>query len=282
MVAAGLALMVLVAVLDHLTGFELSFSVFYLLPIVLVTWYSQRWIGYLFSGAAAITWLFIDYASNHTYSNNLIPLWNSGVRLSFFLVTATLLAELKARLKYEKTMAKIDGLTEIFNARAFKELAGSFLELAARHRHPVALGYIDVDNFKTVNDRLGHSEGDRVLKAVAGTLKRCVRTTDVVGRLGGDEFAVFLPESDSAGARVMFTRIHEELQSAADAGDWPIGFSVGVAVFTAVPDSIDDALKIADSLMYRVKKAGKNNLLYEEHTALHGRQEQVLRTGTSL
>jgi diguanylate cyclase (GGDEF)-like protein len=267
--ATALALMAAVAVLDHLTGAELSFSIFYLLPIVLVSWYSPRWQGYLFCGSAAIVWLLVDYASSHIYSNGLIPIWNSTVRFSFFLITATLLAELKARLKIEKAMAKADGLTGIFNARAFKELSGSFLDLAARHRHPVVLGYIDVDNFKAVNDNFGHSEGDRVLKAVAYTLARSVRATDIVGRLGGDEFAVFLPETDYAGAQVMFTRIHEELQSAAANGGWPIGFSVGVAVFTAGPDSIDVALKFADNLMSRVKKAGKNNLLYEVHAAVH-------------
>lgn len=275
----ALVLMASVAALDHLTGVELSFSVFYLLPIVLVSWYSPRWQGYLFCGAAASVWLLIDYASSHTYSNELIPFWNAAVRLSFFLVTATLLNELKDRLKIEKAMAKTDGLTGILNARAFKELSGGYLELAARHRHPAALGYIDVDNFKAVNDSLGHSEGDRVLKAVATALTRCVRTTDVVGRLGGDEFAVYLPETDQAGARVMFARIHEELKLAAGNGGWPIGFSVGVAVFSAVPAAIDDALRIADSLMYRVKKAGKNNLIFEEHAAGHQHPEPAKIAG---
>ncbi len=262
----GLFLLAAVATIDHLTGYELSFSIFYLLPIVLVTWHSKRWVGFVFCGLAAMTWLFVDYASSHTYSNGFMPIWNSGVRLSFFWVTATLLDELKIRMQNEKTMAKTDGLTGIFNARAFKELSASFLELAERHLHPFTLGYIDVDNFKAVNDSFGHSEGDRVLKTVANTLTRCARATDVVGRLGGDEFAIFLPETDLDGAQVMFARIHEELKSAAANGGWPVGFSVGVAVFSAVPASIDEALNAADSLMYRVKKAGKNNLIYEEQT----------------
>ncbi len=262
----GLFLLATVATLDHLTGYELSFSIFYILPIILVTWYSQRWVGFVFCGVAAVTWLLVDYASSHSYSNGLIPIWNSGVRLSFFLVTTALLGELKIRLKNEKTMARTDGLTGLLNARAFKELSNSFLELAARHHHPVALGYIDVDNFKAVNDGFGHSEGDRVLKAVANTLTLCTRTTDVLGRLGGDEFAIFLSETDLAGAQVTFARIHKELKMAAADGGWPIGFSVGVAIFSTVPASIDDALKVADSVMYRVKRTGKDNLIYEEHT----------------
>lgn len=262
--AVSFVLLVVVALLDHLTGFELSFSIFYLLPIVLMTWYLQPQVGYLFSFVAALFWLLVDYSSNHTYSHVLIPIWNTIVRLSFFLVVTSLLAELKNRLSKEKTMATIDGLTGLLNAREFKLRAGSHIELAERHKHPLTLGYVDVDNFKQVNDQYGHSEGDRVLKAVAETLSECTRTTDVVGRLGGDEFAVFLPETDKSGARVMFQRIREALAQTASDGAWPIGFSIGVAVFSAVPGNIDEALKTADNLMYRVKKAGKNNLIYEE------------------
>jgi diguanylate cyclase (GGDEF)-like protein len=154
-------------------------------------------------------WLLVDYTLSHTYSNGLIPIWNTCVRLRFFLVTCSLLVELKSRFEYEAALVKTDGLTGISNARSFKELVGHYLEHAARHRHPVVLGYIDVDNFKTISDSFGYSEGAHILKTVAITLALCVRTTDVVGKLGGDEFAIFLPETDCAGARVMFGRIHE-------------------------------------------------------------------------
>lgn len=274
----GLLLLAGVAALDLATGYELSFSIFYLLPIVLITWYLRTGTGYAFCVAAALIWLLVDSISNHPYSNGLIPIWNTGVRLCFFLVTTSLLAELKIHLEHERNMAKTDGLTGLFNARAFKELSASFLELAARHRHSVALGYIDVDNFKTVNDSLGHSEGDQVLKAVASALAGCVRATDIVGRLGGDEFAVFLPETDAAGARQLFGRMHEELLKTAANGGWPIGFSVGVAVFGDAPAAIDDALKVADGLMYRVKKSGKNNLAYQEQPGLSQGSPQTARS----
>ncbi len=259
----GLVFLAGVASLDHLTGAELSFSIFYLLPIVLVTWYLQSRTGYLFCAIAALLWLFIDFSSNHSYRNVLIPVWNTGVRFSFFIVISMLLRELKGRLASEKSMAITDGLTGILNAREFKKRSGDLINLASRRQHPVVLGYIDIDNFKTVNDEFGHSEGDRVLISVSRALAKCVRTTDVLGRLGGDEFAVFLHETDSAGGQVMFDRMYEELTQTAVEGGWPIGFSIGVAVFTAPPANIDDALKAADSLMYRVKKTGKNRLVYE-------------------
>jgi len=260
----GLALLASVAALDHVTGYELSFSIFYLLPIVLVTWRLQRRAAVTFCFMAAGVWLLVDFTSSHAYSNDLIPFWNTAVRLSFFLVTASLLLELKKRLAIEQEMATTDGLTGLLNARAFKEATGRLFDLARRNRHAVVLGYVDVDNFKGVNDQLGHSEGDRVLRKVAHTLMHSVRATDVVGRLGGDEFAVFLPETERMGAENLFGRMHEELTRVAADGGWSIGFSVGVAVFKAVPASIDDAVKRADALMYRVRKAGKNNVVYEE------------------
>lgn len=260
----GLALLALLGAIDYVTGFEVSFSIFYLLPIVLVTWYTQRWMGFFFCAVSAMVWLLVDYTSGHTYSNGLIPLWNSGVRLGFFLLTSHLLDRLKTSLNNEKALAKTDGLTGLFNAREFKSLSRHLFGVAARFHHPAVLAYIDIDDFKTVNDASGHSEGDRVLKTVANALTRCVRNTDVVGRLGGDEFAILLPEADHAGARILFENIREELAREGAAGGWPISFSIGVAVFSSVPSTIDEALKIADQLMYRVKKAGKNSIIYEE------------------
>lgn len=263
-VAIGLSLLASIAVLDHLTGYELSFSVFYLLPIVIVTWGSKRWVGYAFCLLASCVWLLVDSMSSHVYSNDLVPTWNTGVRLSFFVITATLLAELKKRLAIEKKMATTDGLTGLLNARAFKECSGTLLELATRYGHHAVLGYIDLDNFKGVNDQLGHSVGDQVLRSVAEVLMRTARTTDIVGRLGGDEFAVFLPETQRDGAVIMFSRIYDELSRVAKNSGWPIGFSIGVALFADMPINVDDALRKADEIMYRVKKAGKNNVIYED------------------
>lgn len=146
--------------------------------------------------------------------------------------------------------------------------------MAARYKHPTVLGYIDLDNFKAINDGLGHSEGDRVLQTVASALRRRIRSTDVVGRLGGDEFAVFMPEIDYAGAQKAFDGIREELMQVAASRGWPIGFSIGVAVFPGAIFTIDEAIKLADRLMYRVKGASKNNVIYEEQTVANKDAEQ--------
>ena len=161
-------------------------------------------------------------------------------------------------------MAKLDGLTGVMNARAFGEAAQTILSIAARYGRPTAIGYIDLDNFKSVNDTLGHSEGDTVLIAVASILLESVRGTDLVGRLGGDEFAIFLPETTYSGAVTIFDKLRERLLKEARERVWPIGFSIGVAVFRTAPLSVDEAIKLADALMYRVKNSGKNNILFEE------------------
>jgi hypothetical protein len=96
--AFGIALLVLVGALDYLTGYELSVSVFYLLPVMLMTWLRQRWVGFIFCGSSALIWLVLDIASGHTYGSGLIPVWNAGVRLGFFLMTSYLLSELKSHL----------------------------------------------------------------------------------------------------------------------------------------------------------------------------------------
>lgn len=93
-------------------------------------------------------------------------------------------------------MAREDFLTGVLNSRAFYEMAQVEMARAARQDSPLSLAYIDLDDFKEVNDTLGHSTGDRVLQAVAATIMEDIRLTDAVARLGGDEFAILLSGSD--------------------------------------------------------------------------------------
>ncbi len=263
-VVIGLLLTFVIGYLDIQTGFEFSFSIFYLIPVSFVTWYARRNHGFFIAVICAFTWYYSDFKSGHQYSMDIIPKWNAFVRFGYFIITAFLISKYKNTLDQVTRMAKFDSLTQIFNVRGFSEVLEKELQLAVRYKHPIAIGYIDVDNFKTVNDTIGHAEGDRVLQTVGKVLSKTIRVTDIAGRLGGDEFAIILLQQDIGGAKTVFNKIHAVLIETAQAEKWPIGFSVGVVVYNNPPLSVDEVLGQADGLMYGVKKSGKNFIQFKE------------------
>ena len=119
---------------------------------------------------------------------------------------------------------------------------------------------MDVDDFKLVNDRLGNSAGDRLLRLVADTVRANVRTVDVVARLGGGEFAVLMPETDDRAAQVVLRRARRQLLEAAQREGWPVTFSAGLITWVEPPASADETLRAADELMYAAKRHGKNSV----------------------
>ncbi len=281
--AIALLLVSVIAAIDLVTGYELSISIFYLIAVALATWYAGFRQGMLLSIVSAITWLVADITAGHPYTQAFIPLWNAGVRFLFFIVIARLLAIVNSQLKKEQQMARLDGLTGVMNGVAFRESAEATFRIAARYQRSTVIGYIDVDNFKHVNDTLGHNEGDYVLKTIASVLQTSIRETDTVGRLGGDEFAILLPETGSAGAKTVFETLREKLLEKSSEHGWPIGFSIGVAVFPTAPSSLSEAIQYADTLMYRVKNGGKNSMLVEtcEKVEKSGHQANAKQLRTS-
>lgn len=136
-------------------------------------------LGVHYSFLSMSIWLLIDtVVSGHPYVHPLIPYWNSGVRLGLFLIATQFLTLLKSQSHIEQNLSRTDGLTGVMNGRGFAEAAERMFELAARHGRPTTLAYIDLDDFKQVNDRHGHGEGDKVLQTVGETLlERCVKLT---------------------------------------------------------------------------------------------------------
>lgn len=262
---SGIALLmvVIISVADYLLEYEINTATFFLIPIALATWYGSSRHGIFFALLSALIWHLIDTVlTAHPYSHPLIPYWNTAVRLGLFLITTQFLALLKSQLDIEKNLSRTDGLTGVMNGRGFAEAAEKMFELAARHGRPTSLAYIDLDDFKQVNDQRGHSEGDKVLQTVGGILLNTVRKTEVAGRLGGDEFAIALPETSEAGAQAVFNKLRINLALAMQEHSWPVGFSIGVISFDLPPANFDEAVKLADALMYQVKKSGKNNILF--------------------
>jgi len=260
----SLAMVTVISLADLVSGNEFSISIFFLVPVAISTWYCNRRTGVVFSVFSAILWFVIDYAER-TYSHPTAPYWNTTVRLGFFLVAEELLSQLKVQLGNEQNLARTDALTGLLNVRGFTEQAEMLFGLAARRGRPVVLAYIDLDNFKKVNDERGHSEGDKVLRIVSDRISSSLRVTDVAGRMGGDEFAIVLPEVDEAGARIVIDTLRRVLLREAEIQGWPISFSIGVVSFDTPSSSLDEAISIADALMYQVKESGKDNIIFRHH-----------------
>lgn len=259
----GIVLVISLGFIDKITGPEISFSIFYLLPIILVTWFSNKWIGILISIASAITWLLADLMSGGTYSHWIIPFWNTLVRLGFFMIIIYILLRLKSAFELEKMLSRIDSLTGVANGKYFIEMVNGELIRSSRDNHPFTIAYMDLDNFKAVNDRFGHNEGDIVLCTVANTIRSNIRATDIVGRLGGDEFAILFPEMEAEKSQVVIRKIHKSLLDTVLENRWPITVSIGVGTFIGSQLSVDEIIIMTESLMYSVKNAGKNRIKYE-------------------
>jgi len=266
-ISLGLALIGIVGFLDSLTGYEISFSLFYVIPIGLVGWLTSRRFGIIFSLISALVWLGADLSPDHYYSHPLIPIWNSLIRLAFFILITVLLAEVKRMMAQEKELAHTDFLTGAVNSRLFFSLAQMEIDRSVRYKNPFTLAYIDLDNFKTVNDQLGHSTGDEVLRTVVHTSKALLRRTDIMARLGGDEFAMLLPDTDQPSAEVVLQKIQQVLLEEMRRKNLPVTFSIGALTCTSPPSSTDELVQLADGLMYSVKRTGKNAIKYATYPA---------------
>ncbi len=163
-----------------------------------------------------------------------------------------------------RRLAETDPLTGVLNRRAFFATAEAAMASVRMRGEPTALIAFDLDNFKSVNDRLGHAAGDAALRALTATARSNVRDGDLIGRLGGDEFAIALPRADIDRA----TRIAERLRArveracaaAADACASRLTASFGVAAVEAAQAGVAELLARADAALYRAKGAGKNRI----------------------
>lgn len=261
-----LLLLGFISSVGYLVGYEITVSLFLLIPIALTTWYGSYRNSIIMCLLSTFIWYLVDIGSSgHPYSNPLAPYWNSIIRMGLFLITVQLLIQLKASLKTEKELSRTDNLTGAMNKRGFTEVAEKLFELGARHVRPTSIAYIDLDNFKKVNDKFGHFEGDKVLQTVGDILLKSVRKSDVVGRLGGDEFSIVLPETNEIGAKSTFLKLKNDLNDAMKEHSWPIGFSIGVVSFDMPPARLDEAIRSADELMYHVKRHGKNDIQFKHY-----------------
>lgn len=254
--AVGFSLVLLFGFIDSLIDYRVSFSIFYVLPVVLVTWYAGIKIGILFSILSSAMWFSAAILSHYQHAPLAIVIWNSIVRLGFFIIISSILHYLKS----ERENARMDYLTRISNRRHFEEMLANEIQRSNRYNHPLSLVYMDIDNFKAINDNLGHRAGDKVLTAISSVINGNIRSSDTIARLGGDEFAILLVETDEREAGKFIKKLQYELLLAMDSYTFPVTFSFGIAVFYSFTMSIREMMHVADACMYHSKKAGKNKI----------------------
>lgn len=248
--------------LDYVTGFELSFSFFYLFPVMFTAWYGNQTGAYIVSALSITVWLASNYLAGQAYTVEAIRYFNAAVRLGVFLLVARLIGELKRVNLRDAALARTDPLTGILNSREFLKQAAVEIERAARIGYPFSIAYIDLDNFKLVNDRYGHDVGDEHLRQITKSISSIIRQTDVFARLGGDEFVLLLPNVDQVNVRYVMEKIQRSLVGELNNLKSPVTFSAGVVTYYVLPSTVNEIISLSDALMYKSKSLGKNHVNY--------------------
>jgi diguanylate cyclase (GGDEF)-like protein len=249
--------------IDYVTAPYISFQIFYLIPIALVIWFVDTRMAILPFVQSIILWFLDDIMGSRSYIHPFIPYWNLFAKIIFFAIFIYIISYLKLILDREKMLARIDYLTEIANKRYFYESAAKEINRANRYKYPFTVAYLDLDDFKRVNDLFGHGAGDNLLRLTAQALKNSVRVADTVARIGGDEFAILLPETDYESAQNVIQRVQREISSIMDKNSLPATLSIGMITCANPPCTLESLVMEADNLMYLAKREGKNKIRHE-------------------
>ena len=253
------------------TDAEYAFASAAIVPVFLVTWTGGRRHGFAASALAVLMWVGSEVFSEHDFSAEWIPYLNGFARLATYCLVVQLTARIRELLEREVEMATHDPLTALLNRRAFLEAGDAETSRARRYGHPLAVLFIDLDNFKKLNDTRGHEVGDGALVAVATAMKDVLRRTDIAARLGGDEFAIIFPEIDQPSARETSEKLATAIRNALE-GFAPVTASLGVACFRQPAENFAEMLAAADKLMYRVKDEGRDDVLVQA-VCIPGKEE---------
>jgi len=245
-------------------GARFDLSLFFLIPLFIGTWNGGIWQGIIISFTACIFWFLADRSLLSGRADLPIILVNQTFRLIMFLVATYLFSELRISFHQHREEASTDHLTGLYNKRAFMRMASQELNRTGRTLKPVSVAYIDLDNFKSVNDEKGHDEGDKLLQAVALSIKDNIRSFDIPSRLGGDEFIILFSDTNDEGAKSVAQKVQKHLGQTMTKNGWPVTFSIGLVTFFRSPGKVEEIITQGDSAMYAAKKGGKNRILHRK------------------
>ncbi|HET6844035.1 MAG TPA: GGDEF domain-containing protein [Candidatus Angelobacter sp.] len=233
-------------------------AVLFLVPVSFAAWFIAPFLGWLMALASAALLLFFEVTHSGTTAGALW--WNFAMNLAMFSFFVFIFSEVRRLYRRERELSLRDPLTGLLNRRAFTAVVNLERQRMQRHFRPLSMVYIDMDDFKQVNDSRGHIGGDALLKTVADSMKNSLRTTDFLARLGGDEFVLLLPETPAEAASSAIAKMYDRLRENTRPLGSPVTCSIGVVTFMSASVSADEMIGIADDTMYRVKSNSKNRI----------------------
>lgn len=257
------ALLAGAGVADWWLGPDVPLTLGYLAPISIAAWYLSRPSAFAWTVVTATTWLLLAMSEREPNLSASTHLLNFSLQFTLFLVFGRLVAALRGRLDREKQLAYSDSLTGLANRRAFWQRVDDELRRCRRFDTPFSIAYIDVDDFKSVNDRCGHARGDKVLRRIAAAVQSSIRELDVAARIGGDEFAVLMPGTPEAGAKIAIAKLSALLGRAELNPSFVVTCSIGCLTVLQAPPSVDKLVARADALMYAAKDLGRGQVKHE-------------------
>ena len=253
---------VLICVAHVLAKQNVDLKPLLVIPVLLASWYGGRRTGAATAVFASISLLLASYFLGAGTIDDYSVVYDALVYFMVCIFISVVVTNFKKVHAVEKDAADTDSLTGLYSSRRFySELKAEILR-SKRYGHAVSLAYVDVDNFKKINDTLGHPIGDELLMRLSDCLIDALRSTDVVARLGGDEFVCLLPETAEAEARSAMSKVVRTLKGSMKKHGWDVSFSIGVVTFEEIPDDVGQAVKLADDLMYQVKNNNKNDIAF--------------------
>jgi diguanylate cyclase (GGDEF)-like protein len=239
---------------------ELRLGILYVIPVLLVARQDGIGWGVAFALATSLLRFRVGIEQLPLDTSLAFRVVTEVVYLVVVGVAITGLSQLRRTQEQLELLATRDSLTNVLNARAFAAELAQELGRNRRYGRPLALIYLDLDDFKKVNDAHGHATGDAVLRLVADAMRSAVRQADLVGRLGGDEFGVLMPETDGAVAHAAAARLVTGIRTVFR-GTPSVTASIGVVAVAGTEAGSDELLRKADQAMYEAKRAGKDRVV---------------------
>jgi len=263
-----ITLVCVITVMNNQLLTSVSLEPLLLLPVVIASWYGNLFTGLSVSFITALA-ILVSYDHALLALPTTDAVYTALVYLSALSILSILIDNFSAVFKVEEAAAEHDHLTGLLNTRGLTSLLEEEIARTKRYRHPFTIAYIDIDNFKVINDSKGHCAGDTILCKLANIITTSFRESDYIGRIGGDEFVCLLPETKQPDAKVVFDKLQRNLSMAFCNEDTVITFSIGVVTFESAPPSTQTALALVDKVMYRVKKLNKNDAAFQVYSSRH-------------